>query len=98
MTITYNALKTTGELYYFSFNSLGSLYSQGLITEEEKQKIVDIGHKYWSAHQAAVSALALYERTRQAPEKQKVETALREAQKLYGEFVDLIQPFLKRRE
>ena len=98
-TFTANAYKTlssSATVYDTSMKAAADLHIQGLVSDQEKAEIIEFGNKYRQAHQAAVTALTAYERTRQATDQDKVMVALAEFSKVFGELMAYLRPLLTR--
>lgn len=56
----YRTLAVSQATYDGTLTTLGSLYKEGKMTEEDKAKAVELGRLYKNAHNDAVSALEAY--------------------------------------
>jgi GTP cyclohydrolase III len=92
----YKTLSTTATVYDTSMKAAADLHRQGLVSDQEKAEIIEFGNKYRQAHQAAVTALSAYERTKQATDQEKVLVALDEFSKVFGELMAYLRPVLLR--
>lgn len=94
----YKTLTTSATVYESTMAAAGDAYKQGLITDEDKAKIISIADKYWTAYHASVIALEVYERTKSTANKSKAEAALVEVSRVYGELLSIIRPLIKKGE
>lgn len=58
--MTFNSLETSTQFYIAARKSLAELDAKGILTQEQKIKIVLYAHKFWEAHQAALDAYDKY--------------------------------------
>lgn len=94
----YKALGTAATAYDTSMKVAADLYKQDLISDEEKAAIIEFGTAYRQAHRTAVNALAAYEKTRQAGDREKARVALAEYSKIFDELMAYLRPLLMRQE
>ena len=92
----HNTLLVAGKSYDLSMKTCGTLYKEGKITEQQKQKVVDLGTVYYGAYNGAVDALLIYHDTQGGDTaKQKVSTALTSMIFKFNDFVDAYNDIVK---
>lgn len=95
---SYKALSAAAVTYDTTMKSAADLYKQGKVTDEQKAKIVEIGNYYWAAYHVAVDALAAYEATSSAEDKDRVTVALSRMSAFLAQLVEYVTPFLDKKE
>jgi len=85
---TYDTLASSADAYRASMQSAGDLYSNGMITEEQKTKIIVYGEDFWLAYHTAVDALEAYQLNR---DHAGVYTALATLSTALGSFLEYAQ-------
>lgn len=78
-TNAYKVLASGKVAYQGAMNAAGDAYKQGLIGEEEKEVVIDLGNRYWAAHQSAATALEAYAVGETDESKGRLENALQAA-------------------
>ena len=92
----HNTLLIAGKSYALSMKTCGKLYKEGKITEQQKQKIVDVGTIYYGAYNGAVDALLIYHDAKDKDTaKQKVSTAISSVVFKFNDFVDAYNDVVK---
>jgi hypothetical protein len=91
---SYKTLKITADTYDQTMSAAGDLHRRGVIDDEVKADIIDIGNKYRTAHQVAANALESYAMYERAEDEEKIDTALAEVSRLVGELVMVVRPYL----
>jgi len=92
---TYRALSVAKETREVGLSSMGDLYRQGKITEEQKDEIIKVGNEYRDAYLIAVDALVAYVTTEKAEDKTKLQTAMREFSTVSIKLTQLLQKYVK---
>ena len=87
-TNAYKILASDKVIYQGIMSAAGDAYKQGLIGEEEKLEIIDLGNKYWAAHQSAATALEAYALGETDASKSRLEVALESAVAALGSLSD----------
>jgi len=95
MRNAYRGLSTAATTYETSMAAIADMHKRGIISDEKKDKTIEIGEKYWAAYHAAVDALAAYEKTKRVEDKEKVDKAIEEVSALLADFAFYAEPFLK---
>lgn len=93
---TYRTLAAAGESYDIAMSTAGSLYLKGLINEEQKNKVIDIATKYKLAYNVAVDALAMYEKTSDPNDKEKLAAAMSQMAPLLEDLIKIVNEFSKK--
>ena len=57
---SFKSLAVSKQTYEATMTSLGDLYKEGVLSDEAKDKAVEYGRKYQTAHNSAVDALMTY--------------------------------------
>jgi hypothetical protein len=70
----------------------GDFYKQGLLSEKEKEEIIEIGNNLYDAILLTKETLRLYHMTGQGGKTLEERVAL--YQNLYGKFSDIVMPYL----
>ena len=92
----YDALAVSKLSYETTMESTHDLFRRGVITQEEKDKVFEIGRKYMKAHNAAVDALASYEESGMTVGQKQIEIQAKAASKALSEVLDMVKPYLLR--
>lgn len=92
---SYRTLVLSDQTYDATFTTLGELYKEGKITEDEKKNAVELGRVYKSAHNNAVDAVAAYEEAGGYGETSAVEAAILKAS---DSLADLLSYYRKIKE
>ena len=89
----YRTLAAAGEGYNATMMTAADLYQQGKITDEQKDGIVKLGHRYRDAYHLAVDTLAAYEETRTTADEDMARKALLEFQAVAIDLTRLLQTY-----
>ena len=96
-TFTRNAYRTLAvsqQTYDATLSALGDMYKQGMLSDEHKDKAVELGTLYKAAHNSAVQALLQYESNPTPDNKQRyLESAAFASQQL-AMLLEFAKPFL----
>ena len=92
---TYKMLKGSQISYDTAMKVSADLYRQGRITEREKETIIAVGTVYAEAHNAAVRALADYERTKAASDQERMAYQIEIATRSLSKLLELLTPYLE---
>ena len=92
---TYKLLKGSQISYDTAMKVTSDLYRQGRITDREKETIVSVGKLYYEAHNAAVRALADYQRTRDLADQERMSSQIEIATKALSKLFELLTPYLE---
>lgn len=88
----YNTLASAAETYTATMSSAAELYKKDLITDTEKDRIIEYGGTFWVAYQVAVDALAEYLRTK---DKAGVYSSMASLSKALSAFLTYAQTILE---
>lgn len=94
----YKVLLSARLTYEATMPALGEAYQSGLITEDQKDKIVDYANKYLGAYRAAVVALAEYVKLKNTDAEARLAQALVDMNGLFAEFLALVTPYLTSKD
>ena len=95
-TNSYKTLAASASIYESGYPAFLELYSMGIISFDTKERGRALAVKYWAAYHAASDALIAYDAVDSAENKDRVSTAISEAQKCLSSLSAYIQPFLVR--
>jgi hypothetical protein len=87
-TNAYKVLASGKVAYQGVMNAAGDAYKQGLIGEEEKEVVIDLGNRYWAAHQSAATALEAYAVGETDETKDRLAISLTAASDALGSLLD----------
>lgn len=91
-TKIYKVLKTAADIYESGMSAMGDLYAQGKITEQEKDKIVDLGNIFWSAYHSASASFDIWSRSKTADNKIALDKMLTELASSMDDFQQYVLP------
>jgi hypothetical protein len=91
-----NTLATIAELYDTSMKTIADLHRQGLLTDEEKLKVMDMALAVWSAYHEAQLALEMLKAIHDASSEAKLATALNALNERFSLMIETIEPLLNR--
>ena len=94
LTMAVNTLESSKILYDGTMTALGRLHKDGILSDEDRDKVIDAGHVYVDAWVAARSALAAYKRTDDAEAGRQYAVAIAEVSRALSTFLDLANPYL----
>lgn len=86
----YRTLSVSTESYDAAMKSLGDLYKKGMISEETKDKAVELGRYYQAALKSAVEAMNAYSQVETDANRDKATAALIEYSKALGKVMEYI--------
>jgi len=92
---TYKLLLTSQISYDTGMKVAADLYRQGRITDREKATIIAVGALYAEAHNAAVAALASYEKTKDAADQERLTSQIAIATATLSKLLELLRPYLE---
>lgn len=92
---TYKMLKGSKISYETAMKVSADLYRQGRITDREKESIITVGTVYAEAHNAAVMALADYERSKDALDQERMAAQIEIATRALSKLLELLTPYLE---
>ena len=87
---SYRTLSVSAETYHAAMSSMGDLYKQGLVSEKEKAKAVELGTYFKAAYNAAIDANQAYLKVDSDQNRDKVTSALIEYSKVLGKVLEYI--------
>ncbi len=93
---SYRTLSVSAETYHAAMSSMGDLYRQGLISEEEKAKAVELGSYFKAAYNAAIDANQAYLKVDSDQNRDKVTAALIEYSKVLGKVLEYINAVMAK--
>ena len=91
---SYRTLSVSSATYEASMRSAADLFKQDRITLEQKEKILEIANQYWAAFHAATDLLEAYVIVESADGEQRLIVAMAEFMKVFGRFMDYVQPLI----
>ena len=91
---TFRTLNIAANTYEAGMGSLKYLHVQGLVSDAEKDKAVELGEKYWAAYHSAVEAFEGYSETMSVEDKDKTARALAELAEFCGDLLRYLNPIL----
>lgn len=94
----YRTLAVSQATYDGTLTTLGALYKEGKLSEEEKRKAVELGRVYKDAHNDAVSALEAYVLAPKGTEEEQKQAYVVAAGKASVALADLIGYLRARKE
>ena len=92
----YRSLAVSQQTYDTALSVMGDLYKEGKVTVEQKDKAIQLGRAYKTAHNTAISALAFYEEVGTDQSKQAYLTAATNAARLLSELMGYVQPLIEK--
>ena len=92
---TYKLLLTSQISYDTGMKVAADLYRQGRITDREKEAIIAVGTLYAEAHNAAVAALANYEKTKGSADQERLTSQIAVATAALSKLLKLLRPYLE---
>lgn len=96
-TNSFKVLSVSAATYDATMKSAADLYRQGELTNDQKDKAIELGRSYWAAYHSAVAALAAYETTNSAEDEKRAETAITAVSVFLGEFLSYVEPLIAGR-
>lgn len=87
---SYVTLNESKDLYYTAMGIVADFQSKGLIDQVKRDQINKVAKIYKEAHNTAVDALVVYQKTSLAGDKQKLITAIAEATSKWTQVATLI--------
>lgn len=87
---SYVTLNESKDLYYTAMGIVADFQSKGLIDQAKRDQINKVAKIYKEAHNLAVDALAVYKKTSDAGDKQKLIVAIAEATSQWTQVATLI--------
>jgi len=91
---SYRGLMVSAATYETTMESVADLCKQGLITNEQKDKIVFIAGHYYVAYHSAVDALVTYEKSKTLEDKEKLVLTINSVSKTLAELLEYIKPYI----
>lgn len=91
---SYQSLSVSKEAYESTMTLAGDLYKQKVISEETKDRLIEIGRIYKFIHNEAVSALIQYQNSRNEQDKQVYLNAAQDVSKRLSELLTILKPYL----
>jgi hypothetical protein len=88
---TTQTLYAAVEFRHLGLSVVGDLYKKGLLSEEEKEKFVDLGDELYKIITSSQIALELYYKTGIST---NLEEKLLLYTQIYGKFSDLVMPYI----
>jgi len=92
---TYKLLLTSQISYDTGMKVAADLYRQGRITDREKEAIIAVGTLYAEAHNAAVAALANYEKTKGSADQERLTSQIAVSTAALSKLLELLRPYLE---
>lgn len=87
---SYVTLNSSKDFYYTAMGIVAELQTQGIINQVKRDQINKIAKVYKEAHNTAVDALEVYEKTSLASDKEKVTVAIGNAVAKWAQVAALI--------
>ena len=91
---SYDTLQVSSVAYDTSMKIVSDLYKQGKLSEEKKAEIKEIATVYSEAHNAATEALADYQETKDADDKERLQKQLAAASEALTKLLNLVKPYI----
>lgn len=91
---SYQSLSVSKEAYESTMTLAGDLYKQKVITEETKDRLIEIGRIYKFIHNEAVSALIQYQNSQNKQDKQRYLNTAQDVSKRLSELLTVLKPYL----
>lgn len=91
----YDTLSTSQTAYETSMKLVSSLDSQGLLSRSDISKILKTANVYYSAHNSAVEALAVYEESKTKSNEQQLQAQLSSTSKALSNLLKTLKPYLE---
>lgn len=91
---TLKTLKSAKIFREFALESAGSVYKQGLMNEETKDKIISVGDELQRAINSAADALIAYKKSDGLGEDQSLRKRLLVYQVLFNQFMEIVTPYM----
>jgi len=92
---SYRVLTVSYQSYDATLSTLGSLYKEGKISEEQKADVVLLAEAYKIAHNEAVDVLAKYEESGRQGNKDAVTSAISNTSAALARLIAYVRPFLE---
>lgn len=92
----YRSLTVSQQTYDTALSVMGDLYREGKVTAEQRDKAIQLGRAYKTAHNTAVSALAFYEEVGTDQSKAAYLAAATAAAKTLSELMGYVQPIIEK--
>lgn len=99
--VTFTSLKTlkSAKIFReFALESAGSIYKKGLMDEETKEKIIEIGDDLQLAINGAADALIIYNDSGGLSGEKTLEEKLLVYQALFNQFMEIVTPYVMKLE
>lgn len=82
--ITYRTIHTMGTMYNVLMGTAGNLYKEKVLTEEQKNKMIDLGYIYYGSYQTLATAFEAYQKSKSDDEKISLTLLVIETVKKYN--------------
>lgn len=89
----YKTLLVSQQTYDSTMTIAADLYSNGLISDNVKTMIIEVGGKYKDAHNTAVQALITYNKTKNETDKTTYETSIASALEFLEYITDMVAKY-----
>ena len=86
--ITYRTIHTMGTMYNVLMGTAGNLYKEKVLTEEQKNKMIDLGYIYYGSYQALATAFEAYQKSKSDDEKISLTLLVIETVKKYNSVLE----------
>ena len=90
---SFRTLSVSKATYEVILSSAGDMYKEGLLTEDQKNEFISVGHKYRDAQKVASDAAAAYMITESAENERQVEVALTAFNEIMAELFALARKY-----
>lgn len=95
-SVSYKSLSTAATFYDTTMKSVAELYKNKQITDADKDKVIELGNKFWESYHSAVSALEIYEKSTTPTDKIIAKSKVDEFEQNYNTFVMFVTPILNK--
>ena len=85
---TYRTLFTMGTTYDVCMKTAADLHSKGMLSEEKKEKLIDLGNIYYGSYHTTVTSFNLYLANNDKEMKEAVVSGVIDAVKKYNTFIE----------
>lgn len=90
---TYKTLETNAVIYNTAKVAIKDLHKTGVISDKQLKEAIDIGNKYYTAHQAVSELLRSYIKISSADKKEQIAIGVEEMVKFLGELTGYLKAF-----